>query len=247
MAESTVRFERGRGFTTIFNSVAQDERQTLATRGLFALIASLPKDWNYTVSGLAVKANASRYEVRKCLENLQEVGYLIREQGHDEGGKFAGNTYVLQSEAPTVVPICHNGKSRQRCLTLSVDLTQQSKDLNKEKTDKAPVPPAQSSDNTIQSDIPARILEYAAGDGELRQAIADLLENRRAANKKPVKTLRAMNGILRDLDKFSGGSREIKLRLLDKAVKCNWLTVYGLKADELPTAGPEIGEVCGWH
>lgn len=142
MAESTVHFRRGRGFTTIYNSMAQDPHLTLAARGLFTMIASLPQDWDYTVSGLAVKANTTRYEVRKCLENLQEAGYLLREQSHDSGGKFAGNTYVLQEESPTVVPICHNGKSRQRCLPLTVDLTQQSKDLNKEKTDKAPIPTA---------------------------------------------------------------------------------------------------------
>lgn len=142
MAESIVHFRRGRGFTTIYNSMAQDPHLTLAARGLFTMIASLPQDWDYTVSGLAVKANTTRYEVRKCLENLQEAGYLLREQSHDSGGKFAGNTYVLQEESPTVVPICHNGKSRQRCLPLTVDLTQQSKDLNKEKTDKAPIPPA---------------------------------------------------------------------------------------------------------
>ena len=121
MAESTVHFRRGRGFTTIYNSMAQDPHLTLAARGLFTMIASLPQDWDYTVSGLAVKANTTRYEVRKCLENLQEAGYLLREQSHDSGGKFAGNTYVLQEESPTVVPICHNGKSRQRCLPLTVD------------------------------------------------------------------------------------------------------------------------------
>ncbi len=148
MAESVVRFKRGRGFTTIYNSVAQDDRLTLATRGLFSLMASLPQDWDYSVSGLAVKAKTSRYEIRKCLDNLQEVGYLEREQSHDPSGKFSGNVYVLQEEAPpvqgepsTVVPNCHNGNSRQRCLPLSVKLTQQKKDLNTPKTDKAPIPP----------------------------------------------------------------------------------------------------------
>ena len=43
-----------------------------------------------------------------------------------------------------------------------------------------------------------------------------------------------MNGILRELDKLSGGGRELKLRLLDKATTSNWLTVYPLKGEELP-------------
>lgn len=250
MAESIIRFKRGRGFTTIYNSVAQDVRLSLATRGLFTLMASLPQDWDYSVSGLAVKAKTSRYEVRKCLENLQEVGYLEREQSHDSGGKFSGNVYVLQDEPPTVVPNCRNGENRQRCLPLSVDLTQQNKDLNKEKKEKEPLPLKPKFVQNISPEICERILEYAPEDQDLQQAILDLLENRRVANKKPVKTVRAMNGILRDLDKLSGGSRDLKLSLLDKAVKCNWLTVYALKPDEMPLAAPagdgsEDGEIDG--
>ena len=250
MAESIIRFKRGRGFTTIYNSVAQDVRLSLATRGLFTLMASLPENWDYSVSGLAVKAKTSRYEVRKCLENLQEVGYLEREQTHDSGGKFAGNVYVLQDEPPTVVPNCRNGESRQRCLPLSVNLTQQNKDLNKEKKEKDSLPPKPKFVQNISPEICERILEYAPDDRDLQQAILDLLENRRVANKKPVKTMRAINGILRDLDNFSGGSQDLKLRLLDKAVKCNWLTVYALKPDELPAAAPagdgsEDGEIDG--
>lgn len=141
MPESIIRFKRGRGFTTIYNDVAQDIRLSLATRGLFALMASLPQDWNYSVSGLAVKANTTRYEVRKCLDNLQEVGYLEREQSHDPGGKFSGNVYVLQDEPPTVVPNCRNGENRQLDLPLLVNLTQQKKDLNKGQKEKAPIPP----------------------------------------------------------------------------------------------------------
>lgn len=49
------------------------------------------------------------------------------------------------------------------------------------------------------------------------------------ANKKPVKTLRALNGILKELDKLSGGDRNQKLALLEHATLCNWLTVYPLR------------------
>ena len=66
------------------------------------------------------------------------------------------------------------------------------------------------------------------------EAILGLLENRAAANKSPVKTTRAMNGILNKLDKLSGGDRTMKLVLLEKATVANWLTVFPLKPDELP-------------
>ena len=41
--------------------------------------------------------------VRNCLPplaELLEVGYLVKEQAHDEAGKFASNIFVLQEEAP---------------------------------------------------------------------------------------------------------------------------------------------------
>lgn len=34
------------------------------------------------------------------LGELERVGYLVREQAHDAGGKFTGNLYILQDEAP---------------------------------------------------------------------------------------------------------------------------------------------------
>lgn len=67
-----------------------------------------------------------------------------------------------------------------------------------------------------------------------------LLENRAKLNRqKTVKTERAMNGILRKLDELSGGRRELKLALLEKAISMNWLTVYELKPDEIPTVRTE--------
>lgn len=83
----------------------------------------------------------------------------------------------------------------------------------------------------IPREIFALCESYAGVDPDLLEAVLGLLENR-AAVKKPVKTVRAMKGILNKLDKLSGGSREIKLALLDKATVSNWLTVYPLKPDE---------------
>ncbi|MEY8386703.1 hypothetical protein AALC17_05285 [Oscillospiraceae bacterium 38-13] len=77
--------------------------------------------------------------------------------------------------------------------------------------------------------------DYAGEDAPLLDAILGLLENR-AAMRKSVKTARAMNGILNKLDKLSGGDRDLKLALLDKATVANWLTVFPLRADEMPAS-----------
>lgn len=114
---------------------------------------------------------------------------------------------------------------------------------------KKTAPPFNSKNNTrknIPPIVPHEIKNlceaYAEDDKELLEAILGLLENRAAANKSQVKTARAMNGILNKLDKLSGGDRGMKLALLDKATVSNWLTVFPLKPDELPTRSAPYDE-----
>ena len=85
MAESRIRRGKSKGFFTLYRDSAQDTRLSLEARGLFALMMSLPDDWEYSVSGLAVKAGCGKDKIRRILGELQEVGYLIREQSHDRG------------------------------------------------------------------------------------------------------------------------------------------------------------------
>ena len=54
----------------------------------------------------------------------------------------------------------------------------------------------------------------------------------REAMIEPVLTTQAMNRILNRLRKV--GDRATEIAMLHKATELNWLTVYPLKADELP-------------
>lgn len=114
MSESTFKSGRKKGFIVLYREAAQDTRLSLEARGLFALMVSLPENWEYTVSGLSRKAGCGKDKIRRLLKELQEVGYLAREQSHDQGGKFSANVYVLQDEAPPLSGNPDNGKSRQR-------------------------------------------------------------------------------------------------------------------------------------
>lgn len=166
MSESSVRSGRKKGYVVLFREVAQDDRLSLEARGLFALIVSLPDDWEYTVSGLAVKAGCGREKVRRLLKELQTVGYLIREQSHDSGGKFGGNVYVLQDEAPPLpgnpsngeaekTPLPENtvnGENRQRETPSAGFPPQQNKDLTEEETKKPPkAPPGGQTAQQVRS------------------------------------------------------------------------------------------------
>lgn len=244
MAESIIRGKR-QGFTVLYNSVLRDNRLSLKTKGLFAIMQSFPDSWEYNVKGLSSRVGIGRDGIRGCLRELEATGYLLREQQHGAQGRFSCTTYVLQEQAPLEKPPLTEKPSTVKPSTdkpSPVNPTQVNKQVSKETSNKPPIVPKPKFVRDISPEICDRILEYAPEDQDLQQAILDLLENRRVANKRPVKTMRAMNGILRDLDNFSGGSRDLKLRLLDKAVKCNWLTVYALKPDELPVAAPEGAE-----
>lgn len=100
MADSIFKSAPRKGFTTVYRSVAQDDRLTLKARGLLLLMHSLPEDWEYTISGLAAKAGAGKDQIRSGLAELIMVGYLVKEQTHDAAGKFAGNVYILQEDSP---------------------------------------------------------------------------------------------------------------------------------------------------
>lgn len=99
MAETMIRGKK-RSFTSVFNSVIKDERLSLKTLGLFTMMQSFPEDWEYSVSGLSARARVGRDTIRKCLRELENAGYLLREQGHGSDGRFNGATFVLQEEAP---------------------------------------------------------------------------------------------------------------------------------------------------
>lgn len=100
MGDSVFRTERKRGFAVVYRDVAQDKRLSLKARGLFLMMASLPENWEYTIAGLAAKAGTGKDQIRSALGELLEVGYLVKEQSHDRGGKFSANVFVLQDEAP---------------------------------------------------------------------------------------------------------------------------------------------------
>lgn len=229
--ESTIKSGRRKRFTVLYKSAIEDKRLPLDARGLFAIMVGLPEGWQYSVKGLAAHVGVSKDTIRRLLGKLEDVGYLAREQTHDENGHFAGNVYVLQDEAPPLSENTDNGETRRREKPSSGFPTQINTKRIKDKKNQPPIVP---------SEIAERVAEYCGEDEELREAITGLLENRaKVDRRKAVKTERALNGILRKLDELSGGRREVKLALLDKATAMNWLTVYELKPDELPAARAE--------
>lgn len=236
--ESKIKMVRKGGYTVLPNQILRDDSLTLQAKGLFCMMASFPENWDFTIKGLATVAGCGREKISAALKNLEDAGYLLREQGHSETGQFAANLFVLYDEkiAPLTGFPATGKPSTGKPLTENP--TQINKERIKERKNKPPIAPREVLD---------RVKEACGEDQELLDGIIGLLENR-AAIRKPVKTLRAINGILKDLSTCSGGSRRTALAMLELAVKRNWLTVYPLKPDELPPAAKgEEKEEYGWQ
>ena len=202
----------------------------------YATNATLVEDMTTTDTDGSVRVLSER-TIQAMLAELQDRGHIRMDTGPIPSQKtgavrtgrriFIGRALMDENSIPDWG---EENFTHENFFTQGVKKTSPPiKCIKEEKKKNTPFPPIS---------ICKRIKEYAAGDRELYDAIFGLVMNRREAlgPKKAVKTLRTMDGILRDLDAHSYGDRQVKLIMLAKAVKNNWLTVYALKPDEMPKA-----------
>lgn len=236
--ESKIKMIRKGGYTVLPNQILRDEALTLQAKGLFCMMASFPENWDFTVKGLATVAGCGREKISAALKNLEDAGYLLREQCHSEDGKFSANVFILYDEKISPLPGFPSTGKPSTGKPLPGNPTQLNKEGNKERKNKPPIVPRE---------VLARVDEACGEDQELRDGIMALLENRKKL-RKPVDTVKKIDGILNRLSEYSGGNRCMKLAMLDKAVEWDWLSVYPLKPDELPQAdGGQRKEEYGWQ
>lgn len=103
-----IRFERKGGFTVLPNATLRDPRLSLKTKGLFAVMYSLPDDWDFSIAGLAAINGVGKDAIRGALQEMEGAGYLVREaQSHGARGKFSASVYIIheESRAPIKAPL----------------------------------------------------------------------------------------------------------------------------------------------
>ena len=158
------------------------------------------------------------------------MGYLAREQSHGSNGKFGGNIYIIQDDAPPLSGKPDNGQTRQR-ETPPTGFPTQNKNIltveDKKKPPKAPSGGRRGSKYDLAEDAKPVLQAYVGEDGELARALADLIEIRVA--KKAINSRRAIVSLLRELDRLSEGRREDKLLLIRQSVNNSWKSVFPLR------------------
>ena len=244
MAEAIIRRGARRGYTTVLRTVAQDGRLSLKALGLYVRMQSYPDDWRFTIAGLASVSGCGRDQIRAALAELEAVGYLVKAQAHDEGGKFSGAVYVLQEEAPPLsgFPTTVRRKNEPLSEKPSTEkpTTEKPSTENPTLIDKYIKQNHKKTKPPISPRTPGEVWDcvfsFLGDDPEYIAAFEGFLANR-VALKKPVLTTRSINAIINRLRPVS---RETGIAMLDRATESNWLTVYPLRADDRPAA-PDDG------
>lgn len=96
--DAKITIKKG-NFTTTFNDIfnAEIDGQKLKPEvwGLYVYMLSLPEDWDFTIRGLAQVINAGKNKIQRILQELEQAGFIKREQKTFKNGKFQKIEYTI--------------------------------------------------------------------------------------------------------------------------------------------------------
>lgn len=251
-----IRVIHNENYTTMANYHLRDPKLSLRAMGLMSKMLSLPDDWDYTVTGLAAICREGREAVRKVLMELEEAGYLERDQSR-EGGRFSGYDYTLH-EAPIQrsgdVPLPAEEASQEVTGESSIPPSPGNPGNGEPPSPKKPLPRKALPENPPQlnnvitkelknkeisvqippwmpKDVFDSIVAYSASDAELLAAWMGYAEMRHRT-KKAVATVDTVTRSCSTLDRLSKGSRAYKIGMLHKATDRSWRGLFPLEAGD---------------
>lgn len=89
-----IKQDRG-NYTNTSNLIVRDDRLHWNSRGVFNYLWSQANEWQFYVREIARHSPGGETELRTCLNELEEYGYLKRVPRHQKGGKFGGMDWIL--------------------------------------------------------------------------------------------------------------------------------------------------------
>jgi hypothetical protein len=92
-------------FAQIPNAWLRDSRLSLKAIGLLAQIMTHVPGWNMSINSLSNRNNAGRDQIRTAISELEEFGYLTREQSREDG-RFSET--IWRTSDPTDIPLSEN-------------------------------------------------------------------------------------------------------------------------------------------
>lgn len=203
--------QRGQ-FTVIDNTIFRDTTLSNKALGMLCRMLSLPDGWDFSVMGLVALSNDGKSAVMSQLEELEEHGYLRRNQIR-EGGKIAGVEYIVSEVRMSDFPYAdfqhtenqHAEEPTQSNTNISITNKSNTKELYK--------------------GLPDNLTETLYEFEEMRKSI-----------KKPM-TDAARKRLIRELQKLAGENVQLMIKILDQSILNSWAGVYPLKGNTKPQGG----------
>lgn len=197
-------------YTVIDNTIFRDAELSNKALGMLCRMLSLPDGWEFSVMGLVALSNDGKSAVMSQLDELEERGYLVRNQVR-EGGKMAGVEYIVSETKMSEKPYAekpHTEKPHTEKPTQSI--------TNISNTYK-------SNTKDIYEGLPENLKETLYEFEEMRKSI-----------KKPMTDV-ARKRLIRELQKLAGENVQQMIKILDQSILNSWAGVYPLKNNSKAT------------
>ncbi|MBW9219378.1 hypothetical protein CI793_09430 [Anoxybacillus ayderensis] len=91
---SIFRVEKKENYVVLDKGFLNDKRLSWQAKGLLAYMLSMPNDWVFRIDDLKNRSTNGRDSTKSIIKELQEYGYIIKEQTRQQG-KFSNNQYIV--------------------------------------------------------------------------------------------------------------------------------------------------------
>ena len=98
------RVNKTKDYVTMSKYHFKEKNMSLKAKGLLSEMLSLPDEWDYSINGLVLINKESKDSISSILKELEEFGYLERNQLRDINGAFTGYEYNVYEKPYTENP-----------------------------------------------------------------------------------------------------------------------------------------------
>ena len=90
--------KKEKGFVQIPNSILSDPNISLKAKTVLAIMLSLPDNWDFSIEGISGKCKESKDCIAKAINELIDVGYVIRTKTRGANGRITKWEYEVFEE-----------------------------------------------------------------------------------------------------------------------------------------------------
>lgn len=142
------RINKNENYTVMSNCHLKEREMSLKAKGLLSLMLSLPSEWDYSVMGLTALSKDGKDSVMTTLNELEQLGYLIRTKCINSKGQFDGYDYDIFEQPCTEKPCAETPNTANTTQLNTNELnTNKRKKIKKEKS----VESTNATDTDIQT------------------------------------------------------------------------------------------------